>query len=205
MSSADSITGPILILDDIRDDQMHLAALFIAPKGDTPGAIEAPAGVAQPQLMAEYDAHDVYRVRFALPADHPSAYRWAGTDYAVAGLTRDMRLAYASCNGEEHGDLARNAAERNAMWARMGAEHQRAPFSLLLHGGDQVYADEVTLGHPLSEDWPDQLPQDPARADLHTLRNHLREGFFNRYLNNYSAPEVAYVMARVPSDAVGRS
>ncbi|WP_420586842.1 alkaline phosphatase D family protein [Ruegeria sp.] len=199
MSSATPTTGPILILDDIRDGQLHLAALFIASKSDTPSHVETPFETIAPQLLAEYAAHDVYRVRFTLPADRQSSYRWNDTEYNVAGLTADLRIAYASCNGEEHGDMDRDGTERNAMWARMGDEHRRAPFSLLLHGGDQVYADEVTQGHPLSDGWPDHLPSDPARADLVDLRSHLREGFLERYLANYTAPEVAYVMARVPS------
>ena len=154
MTSSKPVTGPILILDDIRDGQLHLAALFIVSRGNTPSHVETSAEAFAPRLLAEYAAHDVYRVRFTLPADRQSSYRWNGTEYTIAGLTTDLRIAYASCNGEEHGDMDRDGTERNAMWARMGDEHRRAPFSLLLHGGDQVYADEVTQGHPLSDGWP---------------------------------------------------
>lgn len=199
MSSSNTVTGPILILDDIRDGQMHLAALFVSAKGHIPGPVELRDGACTLQLLAEYAAHDVYRARFALPVDQASVYRWNGTEYPVAGLTDDLRIAYASCNGEEHGDLDRDVSERNAMWARMARDHDAHPFALLLHGGDQIYADEVTNGHPLSDDWPDSLPRDPARADLIDLRAHLREGFLHRYLTNYAAPEMAYLKARVPS------
>jgi len=199
MSSQKPVTGPILFLDDIRDEHMHLAALFIADKDVRPEAVEAPDGIQSLQPLAEYEAHTVYRARFAVPAYGGATYRWNDTDFPVAGLTADLRLAYASCNGEEHGDMDRDGAERNAMWARMVQDHQRAPFALLLHGGDQIYADEVTAGHPLSDGWPDQLPSDPARADLVTLRAHLREGVLRRYLANYTAPDVAYLMARIPS------
>ncbi|UWQ52439.1 alkaline phosphatase D family protein [Leisingera caerulea] len=200
MSSNHSITGPILILDDLRDGQMQLAALFIAPKGQTVPPVSLDGMDRQAEPLAEYASVSVLRARFSLPADRPSSYQWNGQSFEVAGgFGGDMRIAYASCNGEEHGDLDRDGKERNAMWARMGAEHRKRPFSLLLHGGDQVYADEVTDGHRLSEGWPDKLPRDPSREDLDSLRAHLREGFLRRYLAVYSAPELAWLAARVPS------
>ncbi len=104
-----------------------------------------------------------------------------------------------SCNGEQIGDLEREGSERNAMWARLTEDHRNAPFSLLLHGGDQVYADQVTEGHPLSEDWPEHIPKDPSRADLADLRHYLRERFLERYVALYRAPEFVWIAARVPS------
>ncbi|MBY6065302.1 alkaline phosphatase family protein [Leisingera aquaemixtae] len=194
------VTGPILILDDLRDGRMHLAALFIAPKGTALPPVELDGGEAQPAPLAEYSTHTVLRARFSLPAGCPTAYQWNGTRFELAGgFGGDLRIAFASCNGEEHGDLDRDGDERNAMWARMGAEHRAAPFSLLLHGGDQVYADEVTGGHPLSQDWPERIPRDPAQEGLVSLHRHLRERFLQRYLAAYSTPEFAWIAARVPS------
>ncbi|KIC15757.1 alkaline phosphatase D family protein [Leisingera sp. ANG-Vp] len=194
------VTGPILILDAICDGRMQLAALFLAPKGFPVPPVEAEGIIHPPENLADYTEISVHRARFTLPADRPSAYFWNGQSFQVAGgFCGGMRMAYASCNGEEQGDLDRDANERNAMWARMGEEHGRAPFSLLLHGGDQVYADEVTDGHPLSRNWPDRLPRDPSREDLADLRDHLRERFMQRYLAVYAAPEFAWIAARVPS------
>ncbi len=137
---------------------------------------------------------------FALPADRASTYDWDGQRFEVASdLTGDLRLAYVSCNGEEVGDMDREGSERNAMWARLRDDHRRAPFALLLHGGDQVYADEVTEGHPLSDDWPDRVPDSPSPQALDGLRAHLRQRFFDRYAALYGAPELAWLAARVPS------
>ena len=192
--------GPILFLDDVRGRQMHIAALFITGKNDPPPPIELATDAAHPVPIAEFDHATVWRARFSLPADRPSAYAWNGDTYDVAGdLTGDLRLAYVSCNGEEVGDLDRESSERNVMWARLRDDHLRAPFALMLHGGDQVYADEVTQGHELSEGWPDHLPRDPSRAALADLRHHLREGFFERYAMLYAAPQFAWLAARVPS------
>lgn len=192
--------GPVLFLDDVLGGALNLSALFITQKGDAPSPISANGTDRRAAVIAEYDGATVWRTRFSLPADRSSRYRWNGQTYEVAGnLTGDLRIAYVSCNGEEVGDMEREGSERNAMWARLREEHRRTPFALLLHGGDQVYADEVTLGHELSHEWPEKLPRDPSRAALADLRHHLREGFFARYAALYAAPEMAWLAARVPS------
>ncbi len=192
--------GPVLFLDCVENGELRLSALFITAKGIEPSSVELPSGPARAVALAEYDDATVWRARFSLPADRSSAYKWQGESYEVAGdLTGDLRLAYVSCNGEEVGDMEREGSERNAMWARLREEHRRQPFALMLHGGDQVYADEVTHGHALSHDWPDEVPDDPSAPALADLRHHLRQRFFERYAALYAAPEVAWLAARVPS------
>jgi alkaline phosphatase D len=192
--------GPVLFLDSVENGQLRLAALFITAKGIEPSPIELASGPIRAVVLADYDSATVWRVRFSLPADRSSTYGWEGESYEVAGdLTGDLRLAYVSCNGEEVGDMDREGSERNAMWGRLREEHRREPFALMLHGGDQVYADEVTHGHDLSHDWPDRLPSDPSRSALADLRHYLRERFFERYAALYAAPELSWLAARVPS------
>jgi len=194
------MTGPLLFLDDVENDVLQLSALFIAANGERPEPIERADGVHAAEIVAEYDHATVWRMRFNLPAGRPSSYDWNGQSYLVASdFHGDMRIAYVSCNGEEIGDLEREGFERNAMWARLREDHRSAPFSLLLHGGDQVYADQCTEGHPLSEDWPEHIPRDHSRTDLADLRHHLRERFLERYTALYRAPEFAWIAARVPS------
>lgn len=192
--------GPVLFLDDVAGSQLLLSALFITARDDAPPPIVTAAGELRVELLAGYANACVWRARFTLPANRPSEYRWNGATYAVAGdLTGDLRLAYVSCNGEEVGDMDREGSERNAMWERLRSEHQRRPFALMLHGGDQVYADEVTEGHELSHDWPERIPRDSSRAALDDLRHHLRERFLERYAALYAAPQFAWLAARVPS------
>lgn len=194
------IIGPLLTLDDLNETEMHLAALFLTPKDTVPADLEVDGTALRPQLLERYAQVDVWRCRFTRPVQGPSDYRWDGVDYTLAGCPQGAkRIAYVSCNGEEHGDLEREGNERNVMWQRLCSAHDTHPFSLLLHGGDQIYADEVTLGHPLSEHWPERVPRDPSRADLATLRAHLREKFLARYIAIFDAPELAYIAARVPS------
>lgn len=192
--------GPILFLDDVKSGKLHLSALLIAAKGNQPPPVRLADKQIYPILLAEYDAAALWRARFALPADTTSTYHWNDEAFTVAGdLTGDMRLAYVSCNGEETGDMEREGSERNAMWSRLREEHQRQPLALMLHGGDQVYADEVTEGHELSHEWPARVPRNPSEASLADLRNHLREQFLWRYASLYASPELAWLVARVPS------
>jgi alkaline phosphatase D len=190
----------VLCLDGVENGQLRLSALFITEGRDEPPPVELASGAARVMPLASYDHATVWRARFSLPADRPSDYGWNGNTYDVAGdLTGDLRLAYVSCNGEELGDMDREDSERNAMWARLRDEHRMQPFALLLHGGDQVYADEVTQGHDLSHEWPERIPRDPSRAALADLRHHLRERFLERYAALYAAPQLAWLAARVPS------
>ena len=192
--------GPVLVLDDVSDGALHLSALFVIAKDEQPPPVVAPDGEAPAVLLSGYDHAAVWRARFTLPADRPSAYSWNDTTYEVASdIGGDLRLAYVSCNGEETGDMDREGSERNAMWNRLRDEHRRRPFALMLHGGDQIYADELTEGHELSRDWPERIPRDPSRAALADLGHHLRERFFERYCALYSAPQFAWLAARVPS------
>ena len=192
--------GPVLYLDTVAHGQVQLSALFIAPHGQSVAPVHVAGGSVDAQVLATFDAVTVWRARFALPADRPSEYHWNGTSYPVAtDLSGDMRVAYLSCNGEEVGDMDREGSERNAMWERLCQQHRNAPFAVLLHGGDQVYADEITAGHELSKDWPDRLPKDPSRAALDDLAHHLRERLLQRYLMMFAAPHFAWIAARVPS------
>ncbi|MFZ3584450.1 alkaline phosphatase D family protein [Loktanella sp. DJP18] len=179
---------------------MHLAALFITNRHVVPPPVTAPKGTASPTCIATFAEAAVWRIRFTLPADRASLYDWNGESYAVASdMSGDLRAAFVSCNGEEVGDLDRDGSERNVMWARMRDDHGRQPLSLLLHGGDQIYADEITKDHRLCAGWPKDLPRNPSADALADLRHHLRQRLFERYAQIYAAPPFAWLAARVPS------
>ncbi|TQS70866.1 alkaline phosphatase family protein [Rhodobacteraceae bacterium] len=155
-----------------------------------------------PHLLVQLPAHTVWRYRLTLPPE-ATGYRFDGDTYRVtAHHAGDLRIGFVSCNGEEHGDLTRPEPERNVMWHRLLEQHRKAPMALLVQGGDQIYADEVTDGHPLSENWPDDVPLDPGAEDLADLEAHLSRGFIDRYLTVLGAAAPARLMAEVPSLAI---
>lgn len=118
----------------------------------------------------------------------------------AADLTSDARIAYVSCNGQEEGDHRRPLHERNAMWCRLADEHDRAPFGLMLQGGDQLYADEVLTVHPVLQRWSKCRTAHKARHEFSDGAREAAERFFvERYLTLYSQPGIAHLCARVPS------
>ncbi|GIT91582.1 hypothetical protein JANAI62_20390 [Jannaschia pagri] len=200
MTASPPFTGPILILDDLRDGDMHLSALILGGPDGTPPPLLVGGARIPCTVLSRFAEVTVWRARFTLGPDLGSDYAWNGQTYSVAcDLTGDLRFAYVSCNGEEHGDLSRDPEERNVMWRRLGADHDASPFTLLLHGGDQIYADEVTDGHPLTRDWPLKVPEVEDAAALSDLRGHLRDAFAHRYVALYAQPAFAKLAARVPS------
>lgn len=200
MDQITKTAGPILHFRGCDAAGLRLAVVSIRPDGaPAPGPVEAGADTAAPVLLAQVAGLSVWRHDFTLPPGG-AGYRIDGRHHSVVtGLDGDIRFAFVSCNGEESGDLDRDPAERNRMWARLAADHARAPLALLIQGGDQIYADEATRGHPLSQGWPKEVPANPSPGDLADLRRHLEDHFARRYLSALGAGECAAILAAVPS------
>lgn len=197
--------GPILYLHGVERDHLKLAALIAPPNGSPPPKVQASSGPAHKRRLASLsDGRSLYGYFFGLPMDTETGYRVGSSYYPVSTrVGGDLRLAYVSCNGQEHGDRQRDPAERNALWRRLARDHQARPLQLLLHGGDQLYADEMLQVHPSVQRWaashrPDPNDDDDDPEILRALRRHL----FRRYLELYAQPEIAWLMARVPSLAM---
>lgn len=203
MVAQDGFAGPILHFRGCDAKGLRLAAITVRPDGaGQPGPVETGAGLVPPVLLAQVAGLSVWRHDFTLCADQ-AGYRLDGRDHpVVTRLDGDIRIAFVSCNGEENGDLDRDSAERNRMWARLRDDHARAPFALLLQGGDQIYADEATQGHPLSDGWPKHIPDHPSAADLDDLTLHLQGRFAERYMMVLAAEGCADLFACVPSLSV---
>lgn len=137
MVHKDGFAGPILHFRGCDAKGLHLAAITVRPRGaSSPGALTTQNGAVQPVLLAQVAGLSVWRHDFTL-AEGDAGYGLDGRDHPVeTRLDGDIRIAFVSCNGEENGDLDRDGDERNLMWARLAADHARAPFALLLQGGD---------------------------------------------------------------------
>ncbi len=179
-----------------------LSAVVVTAASDRPADIVPEGGAAsEPIRLRELYGHAVWRYDFTLPARRDASYRLGRRTFDVAAdMTGDMRIAFVSCNGQEHGDEARSDADRNAMWRRLLDEHRERPFSLLLHGGDQLYADEAVLSHPDLKRWSEA--KDEAGLDVPLtgeMREALRRYFFERYLGLLRQTAAATLYGRVPS------
>jgi hypothetical protein len=195
--------GPTLYLRGHAAGRLDLAAVVIDLPGRRRGDLVSEFGSHSPERIGGRDGRDMLRYRFSVPDRAGAWYTLGGERFEVtAGFEGDLRIAFVSCNGQELGDRQRSEAERNLMWRRLMEQHGAQPFQLILHGGDQLYADEVTRAHPLSADWPRSMPEDIDDAQIPGLREALESEFFRRYLAQLAQPEFAWLSARVPSLAM---
>lgn len=114
----------------------------------------------------------------------------------------DPKIAYCSCNGFSSLKLLKDTAKPYALWERMAAQHEVAPYSLLLMGGDQIYADSIWEygGPPSLQDWSqlDQEKRDEKEASPAMVRE-IDDYYERTYVKRWSNPPLARVFARVPT------
>lgn len=202
MTTAAETIGPVLFARGADQDGCRLSAILGLPeKSDPPVLVPVDGQAAAPRRLYSKFGRTVWRYDFSLPACGGAAYRLGNAVFPVAAdCSGDVRIAYISCNGQEHGDGDRPAGERNAMWRRLVCEHGRAPFALLLHGGDQLYADEVVRSHPALSSWAaSTLPEKVEQAVYPDMLEAAENYYFERYLKLYANTEFAYLGARVPA------
>lgn len=200
-----ALVGPLLYFQGTSDERVDLSVVLVASMGRPPPELKTQdeASVTA-SVIAEHDGRSVLRYAFSLPMTPAAWYEVDNVRYEVnTDYTGDLRIAFVSCNGQERGDRARVRGERNALWQRLVARHHEKPFQLILHGGDQIYADELVDVHPLARAWADDLA--PAILDpkgVGEVSDALRQAFFRRYTEVLAESETSWMMARVPSLAM---
>ncbi|WP_254695952.1 alkaline phosphatase D family protein [Palleronia sp. THAF1] len=191
-------TGPMLFLRAASPDGMRVAATCLRPQDAAPPRFATDRDLKAEALVTRAGA-TLWRVMMDLPLGR-ATYTCDGTEYTVAtDTTGDMTIAFASCNGQERGDLDRPPEDRNSMWAHLAKRLDDETIPLLLNGGDQIYADEVTQAHSLSEGWPKNVPHNLTGSEWSDLRDALAKAFFERYATQWAQAGFADVVARVPS------
>ena len=101
-----------------------------------------------------------------------------------------LRIGLVSCNGVHS---VSDPARRHAMWKRLAEVVAAGEIDLLLHVGDQIYADHIREEWQRG-DWDDALtPEHPE------LMGRLREAFRALYCDTWQRPEIAEVLGTVPS------
>ncbi len=192
-------TGPMLFLRAVDDDGIRVALTCLRPEGAPPPDISTDGGAVTPEALVTRAGATLWRADLRLTGG-TARYACDGASFEVAtDMEGDMTIAFVSCNGQEHGDLDRPPADRNALWADLARRIAAEPVHLILHGGDQLYADEVTQAHPLSRDWPDDVPDRLSEAQARDLRAALDDEFFRRYATQWAQDDYAAAVARAPS------
>jgi hypothetical protein len=198
-------TGPVLHMRGMRGEGVGLAVVLVRPEEERPVLSTEEGEVAPVVLMKRYGL-TVRQYSFVLPMRSDGWYEVEGMRYPVnTAFGGDLRIAFVSCNGQEEGDTDRKPAERNVLWDRLAADHRRAPLNLLLHGGDQIYADEIVDEHPVARKWGEpngDAGEGTDAATVEDIRRTLSRALFRRYLKLHVYPQTAALLARVPSLAI---
>lgn len=205
----DDVFGPVLYAEGLLDDGLLKYGIVC-------GAVVCPtlvckdaASVSLPRQIAEFEGILFYRWDI-LVAPEAELKR---VSYAVNGQgfsfyipaaepqREDFRLAYVSCNGSEADSPGQIITEgQYGGWTDVAEQHERQPFSILLHGGDQIYADRLWQETPVLKKWLD------SGADIQSapifdkvLREQVRQYYFRLYMQVWTQPQVAQVLAAIPS------
>jgi phosphodiesterase/alkaline phosphatase D-like protein len=101
-----------------------------------------------------------------------------------------LRIGLVSCNGCH---TVTEASRRHAMWKRLGEVVAAGEVDLLIHLGDQIYADHIR------EAWQRAGHDDCLTPQNEELMKRLRESFRAVYCETWQRPEIAAVLGSVPS------
>lgn len=203
-----SLFGPVIYAEASHDD--HLQYGIVCGAGTLPAFTCADAAeVSEPREISSFGDMRFYRwdIRIA-PAPHIRR-----VDYTVNGTafsfyvpgndagTNEFRIGYVSCNGsEKDSPLAAPPPDKYALWGDLVYEHDRSPFLILLHGGDQIYADRVWHEVPALAAWMERgqkIKYAPAVTDA--LRAEIRSYYYRLYMLVWSQPDIRAMLSSVPS------
>jgi hypothetical protein len=142
-------------------------------------------------LPAESKVHYAVRIAVhdALPTDDEMEEGEAHT-FRTLPNSRPLRVAFVSCNGV-YG--IKDAQRRFVVWQRLKAEIDAGKVDLVVHGGDQIYADTI------AEDYGRAHPgENPDVKDAAAVQE-LTERYRIRYAQSWNGGVVADVLASVPN------
>jgi hypothetical protein len=197
----------VLCFRGLEQHDWRLSALLVLDGDGPPPPLEL--GEAEHPIAACHLAarlgRSLWRYDFRVPlsaAERTVDYRIGGGIWRMRlpAFGGPLRIAFTACNGYEDERTGSAGPDRNRLWQKLEAEHARAPFHLVLHGGDQLYAD--SLWHevrPLAA-WR-RLPAGRRLAAPFTpeMAEAVTDYFFRRYCWLWEQPELARIMPAVPS------
>lgn len=125
--------------------------------------------------------------------------RWS---FHIPGAQEKPRIAYTSCNGFSSAKYLKKVREPYFLWNEMRKAHERSPFSLLIMGGDQLYADDIWESNitPTIAQWGELSRSDRiAYTDVESMEAELDVFYETLYVKRWSNPSMAQMMATVPS------
>ncbi len=200
MSIPESL-GPVLYALGGNAHRLCYAAMVMLPPGEPPTLAPMGGEAVVPRRIDALCGREFWRYEFELPVTDNAFYQLGDERIDVdTGWQSRARIAFVSCNGQEHADTSRPREERQGMWRRLSEEQEREPFSLLLHGGDQLYADEMVQSHPELQAWFDAGHDDKAAYEFTSdAASAAARYLLELYVSLYCQEEFKHLARQVPS------
>ena len=118
----------------------------------------------------------------------------------IPGTKNPPRLAYTSCNGFSEAGLREKTSNPYHLWNEMVSQHKDNPFSLLLMGGDQLYADEIWHAVPELSKWSDLPKDEKIKRKASKVMEQQIDSFYDKlYQKRWSNSSMSLIYASVPS------
>lgn len=198
------IMGPVLGFRGLTDGKWNVSALVVCEGQNAPSAACAGKPVPAQKLLSE-NGSTVWRfdMQVAVTAKEQAVgYAVAGVEYQfhVPAKNAQPTMAYTSCNGFSSPSEMKKVTDKNALWKVMAARHNGGcRYHLLMMGGDQVYADPVWDLSTIKT-WV-ALTENKRRKASFTQAMHKQVNafYYDLYCTRWSQPEVAAMLASIPT------
>jgi len=133
--------------------------------------------------------------------------------FYVPSKDEEPQFIYTSCNGFSSPDLVCKTTEPYHLWKRIKTEQNsrvntfkseeptiNTPYSMMLMGGDQLYADSIWNDVPELKKWSNKSEKEKkAKKESKILSSQITKFYETLYFDRWSQPETALMLASIPS------
>jgi len=206
------LAGPILGLES---DSLYTVC-FLSAKAVNAAVVRFNNDSVQAQPVAETAKGIFWRAEVDIPGestellvsykielDSESAQdanernRWT---FYVPAIDEKPVFAYTSCNGFSSAEILTKTEQPYALWENMQRQHYQHPFSLLIMGGDQLYADEIWSVVPELQKWAQLDKADKITRKFNTTMHDQVERFYEKlYCERWNNPAMSLMLACIPN------
>jgi hypothetical protein len=204
--------GPLL---GIEGESIYTVC-FVCPSLISKATVKVQGKTVQAKLISTIYSGNFWRASFELPVPTQGGHiayevelngktalnknkksSWA---FYQPGAAENAKLAYASCNGFSDLKLMNTTEIPYAMWEKLLCMHKEHPFSVLLMGGDQVYADSAWTVIPTLKDWNAlTIEEKVKRKATKPMIEQLDRFYSELYCDRWQQPLVAEALACIPT------